>query len=682
MNELVFVADIALAGAVSWALARIALPLSSRLGAALVAVCGVPVVVLPMVTMLGICGCLSSLWVTAGLMLQGLTCAWWLRRQRAGAEPVAVLPMPAPDGQTSSTAVDRALSAAIATTTFVLVARLLHQQLIVGWRPIADDLSYHASMAAHWIQAGRLVLAPYDYHAYFPANAELFAGWLVLPTRMDAHAGVAGAYWSALGALGLAFFCMQAGASRIGATLAVAMLLACGPVLQQARSFAGVELAASALLLAAMALAVSVDAARRPLAQAFYCGALSGLAVGCKVSYAPVALLSLAYLLVQRADRRALSMLAIAAMFSGCAALGGGYWYARNLWLTGNPIFPAEALGFAGPLDAKTQRITSLFFQLQQLDAPGLSRALAKLSNWPVGLCALALAGYAGTLLTVLWRRQRGVQPVGPRALAFVGGILTLAVFALGPFSGTADSATVLRIRPRFFIFFVLQGIVLWVLVAVYFKALQRWSLLLSVAVVIWSAGFDTWIVLGIAAGTVWVFWRGFPVRVVSKPSARWLGVVALALASAVLCGAMLARQRATDRVVSAMEKYSWAAIESLPAGSRIAWFTSHKADRYYGVFGRRLQLVPVVVEPDGSPFHFLHEDWRTFRPTFLDLKERPLDMERLPENLAVQRIEYAMMTRANAGDPWGVQYTVLHRSKHAKLVTEENELAIFKLTP
>jgi hypothetical protein len=681
MNELVFLADVALAGAASWGLARIVLPLSSRLGAALVAVCGVAVVVLPTVTVLGVCGWLSSRCVIVALALEALACVWWLGRRRTGSEPLATTPVLATNEVVPTTLFDRGLHAAIATTTFVLAARLLHRQLIVGWKPIADDLSYHASMPAHWIQAGRLVLAPYDYHAYFPANAELFAGWLVLPTRMDAHAGVAGAYWSALGAVALAFFCMQAGASRIAATSAVAMLLACEPVLEQASSFAGVELAASALLMASIALAISGEPSRRPLAQAFYCGALGGLAVGCKVSYAPVVLLILGYLLLRRSERRARGMLAIAATFIGCAALGGGYWYLRNVWLTGNPIFPAEALWFDGPLDTQTQRVTSLLFQLQQLDASGLFGALVKLSNWPVGLCALAMGGYGGTLLTVLWHRQGGMQPVGPRILALAAGTVTLVVFALGPFSGTADSATVLRIRPRFFIFFVLQGIALWILLAVHFRALQRWSLLLSIVVVIASAGFDKWIVLGIAAVTGWACWRGIPAPRVSKPKARWLGVIGFSLASALLCMAMVARQRATDGIVIAMRKYSWDAVESLPAGSRVAWFTTHHSDRYYSVFGRRLQLVPVIVEPDGSPFHFLHEDWRTFRPTFLQLKERPLDMEHLPENLTAQRVEYALITRAKRDEPWGVQYKALSESKHARLVTEEKTHAVFELT-
>jgi hypothetical protein len=443
-----------------------------------------------------------------------------------------------------------------------------------------------------------------------------------------------------------------------------------------------VELAASALLMASMALAVCADASRRVLAQAFYCGALGGLAVGCKVSYAPVVLLILAYLLLQQCVRRARSRWTIAATFIGCAALGGGYWYLRNVWLTGNPVFPAEALGFDGPLDATTQRVTSLFFQLQQLDSDGLVRALAKLSNWPVGLCVLALSGYGGTLLTVLWPGQGGMQSLGPRALVFVAGVGTLAVFALGPFSGTADSATVLRIRPRFFIFFVLQGVALWILLAVHLRALQRWLIALSIVVVVASAGFDTWIVAAIVLITVWASWRGLPAPVVSKPKARRSGIVGFALAPALLCMAMPARQRATDRLVSAMSEYSWGALESLPAGSRVAWFTTHQSDRYYGVFGRRLQLVPVVVEPDGSRFRFLHEDWRTFHRTFLERKERPLAMAELCGNLTARRVEYALLTRPRPDQSWAAQYSALIESKRATLVTEEQTHAVFKLTP
>ncbi|HEX2084321.1 MAG TPA: hypothetical protein VHF89_01450, partial [Solirubrobacteraceae bacterium] len=164
------------------------------------------------------------------------------------------------------------------------------------------------------------------------------------------------------------------------------------------------DVAALAFLLAATALLL----AQHP----GLAGAAAGLALGTKLSLlAPVAALFVAAVWLAR--RRALA-------FAAGAALTGGYWYARNLAATGNP------LPWLGPLpqpdEARSESTaTALAEYLTDADAwdayflPALDDVLGP--GWPV-LVALAAAGVALALLR------------GPRALRLLGGVALVAAVA------------------------------------------------------------------------------------------------------------------------------------------------------------------------------------------------------------------------------------------------------------
>src|SRR5690606_5819231 len=80
-----------------------------------------------------------------------------------------------------------------------------------------------------------------------------------------------------------------------------------------------------------------------------------GIAAGTKLSFvAPAALFALAVALASPRGLRARAGF----IFAGAAALAGGYWYVRNLVLTGNPL-PLTAFG---PLDLPSPERT---FQLR-----------------------------------------------------------------------------------------------------------------------------------------------------------------------------------------------------------------------------------------------------------------------------------------------------------------------------
>jgi hypothetical protein len=676
MGMALFVASNTLALFSSLCLARGLLPASGRLERALVVISGVPLVVLPLLTVLGMLGWLRPVPVTAAIAVLALAAhAWGRTRVPPVHEPVAV-PAREPDSR---------LSVAVFGATCALVAlqgvAFIAKQVFQGSQPHWDDISYHAPMAANWLQAGRLVLAPYSYHAYYPGTGELFATWFMLPTRFDAFASLTGLLWMALGAVVVAHLCRQLELTKNWAAVGVALFLGCRPFLDQASSFAAVDLAGSVLLAGAIALAVSIraeDSLARTRACVLYMGCLVGLAVGTKVTFAPVGALTLVWVLLERRPK-VREAAQLVGLFSLCALVWGAYWYLRNLWFTGNPLFPAKVFSFEGPLDDVALRPTALLFQLLRLQGPALRSALTELLNWPAPLASLWLTGYALAMLSLLrpgwWQR-----PVERRVALYVAaGLVALVTSVAGPFSGTTNAETVhLQIRLRFFLLVALLGIPLamhWLSRA---RVLQVW-LALAVTVLVASTGgyppFEIFLVLGVgaAAGRAWpalpalrVTWaRGWPLAL-------------CALLPLVLGYAMLHKQPENDRLQRKISP-AWNALRRVPDGARFTWFATAESYKYYRGFGSGLVRVPVAVEANGARYRFLHEYWREPGRVWWTQLPRVQRKDRLVQNLQAQRIQYVFLIR-QPGGPWPSQIHTLRKSKAVHTLQERQTSALLKL--
>ena len=101
-----------------------------------------------------------------------------------------------------------------------------------------------------------------------------------------------------------------------------------------ASSFSDADLAHAAALFAALVFAVPRrdDESRREVTvDTWYAGLLSGIALGVKVTSAPV----------PAAARTSL-------IFALSWTVTAGYWYARNVIHTGNPVYPAAFLVWPG----------------------------------------------------------------------------------------------------------------------------------------------------------------------------------------------------------------------------------------------------------------------------------------------------------------------------------------------
>ncbi len=236
----------------------------------------------------------------------------------------------------------------------IFLGALLVRLLLQVWffAPYAGDaLSYHLPKIAEWVRAGGFTLEHgADTRSTFPAGFELVETWWVVFLRHDVLIELAGVEF---------FLLMLAAAHALAGTLGLsgraAMLAslgaACTPgMLLQATSCLN-DGPIAALLIATAAL---IAARANPLLIAL--PVALGLGVKPVFGYALPGLILLAWLR-RREPASPIGAPRLALAFAVLAAAIGGFWYARNALLYGNPVHPVTAAGFVSPDGVRLQRV-------------------------------------------------------------------------------------------------------------------------------------------------------------------------------------------------------------------------------------------------------------------------------------------------------------------------------------
>lgn len=563
-----------------------------------------------------------------------------------------------------------------------------------------DDLTYHAPAVAEWIQQGRLTLGAFTYQAYYVHNAALISLWFALPGRGDALVSLGSVYWLLLLVVAATTLARQIGARGwLQAVPALGLLLSSQVMLQVAR-FTPTGLAEAGAVAAALALIVPA-LQRKPsdgLGAIICAGLAAGLAIGTRSSALPlVALLVIVVLIRLVRECRPRAGLQVAVSLLIAIVITGGYWYARNLALTGNPLYPAAVASFDGPFDAQARAETTLLHRLREADpgATGVAFTLWRLLDWPRSLGLFALLGYgiglAAALRGSVDARQRTV-------IAVLGvGIAAAALCPLMPFSGTINiPGDAIRPGLRYWMLPFSLGLVLTG------AARQEWARWLApvsgtmLALTIYAdltghapADFRTFMFAALALGAVGALWWQVVRRRIWIPATRARTIIALAVALLISLGAWApTKQRLTDAELFSREGVGegWRAVNDLPDGSRIAWF-GPLAYAYYPLYGRDYQFDPVPVFDDGRPWTPLHE--RSEAPvSWWDVVHHqqhrwgdPGDLSSLVTNLHAQRIDYVFTTEHGA-DQWPSrgQAQVLAESEHASPIYADGTNTIWRL--
>ena len=225
------------------------------------------------------------------------------------------------------------------------------KSLLLPVKVVSDGPIYHLYLAARWWKAGRifLVATPFGENAatYFPAVGDLWYTWLMIGWGGDRLAKVGQAPFLPAAATAAYAIARRLGADRSPALLATIWFLATTPFI--AFNFepnvdtifvAGYLIAAYFFLRFLLgddglpALALGALAAG---------GSLGTKAVG--VVFVPALLLLALVAVVVR--RRSITHPVVAfALVLLLPMVMAGYWYGRNLWLTGNPLYPLQVSAF------------------------------------------------------------------------------------------------------------------------------------------------------------------------------------------------------------------------------------------------------------------------------------------------------------------------------------------------
>lgn len=295
-----------------------------------------------------------------------------------------------------------------------------------------DATVYHLPEAIGWAQSGATGSTPHvavEFQAgSYPLTHEVVLAWAMALSRSFTPAALWAGWALALLSLAVWTGLRRLGCARGLTALALAALLA-EPVLAEHLNKPKNDVPSLAFLAACLALCAcaaprGTQAARpRLLAVAL---AAAGLAIGCKTTAAPLALIGL--VAAGWACRGALGQAPAALAAGAVAALGvGGVWYLRNLIAHGWVLWPFGSGPFGGdPEPVYLRRIHVSFLERPRFTLAGregeYARAIA-------GGLLLAAGGVLAGLL-----RPRSRLVAGAAAATAIAGLAWMAA----PFTGRA----------------------------------------------------------------------------------------------------------------------------------------------------------------------------------------------------------------------------------------------------
>ena len=398
-----------------------------------------------------------------------------------------------------------------------------------------DTLWYHLPDAARFVQEGSITglhfVDAQPLVVFYPASSALLHALGIMFFGNDLLSPLLNMGWLALALL--AAWCIGSRYGVAPVTLTGVALALGTPGLVATQPGGGYDdVVGLALLLASVGVIMHAAQESEDMAQLAVAGLAAGLAMGTKVIFAaPVGALSLGIVALaprgKRMRRTGVWLLAV--------GLAGGFWYARNLVVVGNPL---PSLGVhLGPLRLRSYPVGTSTFAGFLFDRGFLEEHLLpdlRVVYGPAWWAVLGLVA-AGIILAAATRSGRVL-----RMLALVGAATSVAfVFTPQPIG-----------RGQFALFFIVYqlrlastvlvfGLVLLPLVPAVNRGLRAWWLLIAFTLVLAATQLDS---------SVWptdLFEQRF-----AAPTAGLDAVAGLALGVAlVIVGAALLYRR--DRLLA-----------------------------------------------------------------------------------------------------------------------------------
>jgi hypothetical protein len=595
------------------------------------------------------------------------------------------------------------MSAAIVSMGVWAWPHLFHATRLWVW----DDYTYHMVYPALWLQERTIAavtpLQAFTMQAWYPLSAGLVSTWFMVPFhggRGEALAWVSltGLLYAGIVAAGAAELFARLGCRRGAWAVPVVLFATSSRVTIMASSFSDADLAQASALFGALVVAVprgDRECPRDVVVDTWYAALLSGIALGVKVSVAPQALIVLLMMALRAGppagavDARTRAAARTALVFVVGWALTAGYWYARNIVHTGNPLYPAAWLFWPGATFPET---SLLEYGRRYGGSRAVTDALTVYTSWPWLHAMLAVIGLAG-LAGSCWLGRR--SSTRPRryflwgALSIAAAILVLlpaAPYSAGnPLTFRAgfvhwDSMRYVALLP------ILGWTALGVLVDAGAGAPRRRTLaailITGAALLAPGNGLSVWTALLIAliAGAMGLARPFLPLVTWTLHTRRrravTVGVGAL-VGAGLLAGTHGAKATATGAAFHREPLFGAAAavLDRQPPGTRVAVF----GDQWiYPAFGDRVLLHPVRLDRDGRlatvPIGGAMEPG-----------EIGVDPAAFRANLRASGVDVVVLVRQpHPGRPSDLptQHAALEAAAGARLLHRDRAVAIWRLDP
>jgi hypothetical protein len=350
-----------------------------------------------------------------------------------------------------------------------------------------DTLWYHLPHAARFVQEGSITGLHFvdarPLVVFYPANSALLHALGILFFGNDLLSPLLNMGWLALALL--AAWCIGSRFGVAPVTLTGVAVALGTPGLVATQPGGGYDdVVGLALLLASVAILIHAAQESEGMAQLAVAGLAAGLAMGTKTIFvAPVAALSLGIValapLGQRMRRTGVWLLAV--------GLAGGFWYARNLVVVGNPL---PNLGVhLGPLRLRSYPVGTSTLAEFLFDRRFLEEHLLPDLRVVYGPAWVALLGLvaAGLILAAATRSGRRV-----RVLALVGAATAVAyVFTPQPIGRGQHALSSIVYQLRLASTVLVFGLALLALVPAVTRGRRAWWLLTAFLLVLAATQLD-----------------------------------------------------------------------------------------------------------------------------------------------------------------------------------------------
>jgi hypothetical protein len=342
--------------------------------------------------------------------------------------------------------IQAAIALGVASAVVGLFAVEVWQKLGTGMTGF-DSTWYHGPFSAGFLQTGDTFslhfVAPQFLSWFYPQNSELVHTVAMLGFDNDLLSPLVNLGWLA-GCLVAAWAIGRPYGGSAISLAGVALVLGSAAMADQAGE-ARNDIVGILFLLAGIAVLVATASGRRQLdpGPLIVIAVAAGLAAGTKINFVPAAFVlafGAAYL-AGEGQRKRSTGLALAGL-----ALGGGYWYLRNLIQSGNPLPWIDRLGLPSPDQELGGRDAASVLSyltdpsvISDWFLPGLADAFSQ--GWPL-LVALALTG----IVLGLWKDSDPARRVGALvALALALAWIAAPTSASGPTGEPAGFESGLR---------------------------------------------------------------------------------------------------------------------------------------------------------------------------------------------------------------------------------------------